>query len=107
MLVQLLPDQLCACADIAGHDDRCTSTTRMTSESVHDLMSTRRSTEMLADEDQPWGLSRTISSQVHLKWLLSMDQLVLVRKVAQGSTGEVYLARYQVRTVLLYGSLPA
>lgn len=67
----------------------------MTSDSVHDMLSTRRSTDM-HDDDQPWSLTRTISNHGHLKWLLSMDQLIIVRKVAQGSSGEVYLARYQV-----------
>ncbi|KAK9812410.1 hypothetical protein WJX73_008775 [Symbiochloris irregularis] len=79
---------------LPGQEEESRSAGRITSDSVHDMMSTRRSTD-IPDENEPWSLARTMSTHGHLKWLLSMDQLIIVRKVAQGSTGEVYLARYQ------------
>ncbi|KAK9812417.1 hypothetical protein WJX73_009185 [Symbiochloris irregularis] len=69
------------------------STLQGQSDSLQDLSGDGSSQEPLSSAELQ--TRRTLSEAGHLQWLLSMDQLDIVRKVAQGSIGEVYLARYQ------------
>ncbi|KAK9812332.1 hypothetical protein WJX73_003007 [Symbiochloris irregularis] len=69
------------------------STLQGQSDSLQDHSGDGSSQEPLSSADL--STRRTLSEAGHSQWLLSVDQLDIVRKVAQGSIGEVYLARYQ------------
>ncbi|KAK9812343.1 hypothetical protein WJX73_004122 [Symbiochloris irregularis] len=49
----------------------------------------------MSEEVMELGYSRSFTAGGHMKWLITMEQLTIQKKVAQGSIGAVYLARYQ------------